>query len=110
VSENRRILRDSIYLAHEGGYGGPGSDWDSASKQELDRVLEAKEHLAVLRSEEFGRAFFVHILSSSAVAPGAEPSFVDPEELELVEARAEVLCEELARSSDPLSFLKQYLT
>lgn len=110
MSENRRILREVIYLAHEGGYGGPGSDWDSASRDELDEILQAGEHIAVLQSEEFGRAFFTHIQSAMAVSPGSELSFASEEDLEVIEERASFLCQELAEADDPLKFLQKYLT
>ncbi|MEO5618582.1 MAG: hypothetical protein ABIS67_12490 [Candidatus Eisenbacteria bacterium] len=112
MSERRRILREVIYLAHEGGYDGPGSDWDTAPGPELDRVLEAGSHVAVLRSTQFSRPFFWHILFPDAVAVSsgncAAPE--SDEDKEEIEAQIELLGEQLAKSDDPLKFLQKYLT
>ncbi len=111
MSERRRILREAIYLAHEGGYDGPGQDWDSAPSGELDRVLENGEHLAVLRSPRFARPFFWHILYPDTVPAGAG---ADPDEsgedADEIEAQIGALGDQLAEAEDPLEFLEQYLT
>ena len=111
-SEERRILREVIYLAHEGGYQGPGENWDSASGPELDQVLERGEHVPVLKAEHFARPFFWHIrfpdMAAMPSGAGSGPEY----ETDMEEAEAEVaaLCEQLAEAEDPLVYLKQFLT
>ena len=111
MSERRRILRELIYLAHEGGYDGPGSDWDTAPGPELDRVLEAGSHVAVLRSTQFSRPFFWHIMFPDAVTVprGTAPALASDDEQEEIEAQIELLGEQLAKADDPLKFLQKYL-
>jgi len=112
MSERRKILREVIYLAHEGGYDGPGNDWDTAPGVELDQVLEAGTHVAVLRSPQFSRPFFWHILYPETAAIGAGGGADDEaaEEQAEIEAQIEELGRELAEAKDPLEFLKKYLT
>jgi hypothetical protein len=111
-SEERRILREVIYLAHEGGYQGPGEDWDSASGPALDRVLETGEHVAVLRSEHFGRPFFWHIRfpDMATVPSGAVPGPDSGLDMEEIEAEVAALCDQLVEAEDPLAYLKRFLT
>jgi len=111
MSEKRRILREAFYLAHEGGYDGPGSDWDSASVEELDQVIASGAHLPVLRSEQFTRPFFMHILFPDPVTVSPDAIFEEEtaEEAEDIEARVAALGEQLIQSDDPLAFLEQYL-
>ncbi|HTO91076.1 MAG TPA: hypothetical protein VMJ70_08085 [Candidatus Sulfotelmatobacter sp.] len=112
MSERRKILREVIYLAHEGGYDGPGNDWDSASAAELDQVIASGAHLPVLRSEQFTRPFFMHILHPDPVTVTPDAVFEDvlEDELEEIEAEVAALGKKLADSDDPLEFLKQYLS
>lgn len=113
MSENRRILREVIYLAHEGGYDGPGADWDSAPAAELDKVMESGAHVPVLKSQKFARPFFWHILFPDAVmvGPGAVSDDEDaPEDVEDMEAQVAALGDQLAEADDPLAFLQQYVT
>ena len=111
MSERRKILREAIYLAHEGGYDGPGSDWDSAPAAELDQLLATGAYVPVLRAERFSRPLFWHILfpAFSTLPSGSEP---DPDagiDMEEREAEIKHLCDALARAEDPLDFLKEYL-
>jgi hypothetical protein len=110
MNEQRRVLREVMYLAHEGGYDGPGSDWDSAPAQELDQVLESGAHVPVLRSPKFARPFFWHILFPDGVMvnAGAESANADGEED--IEAQIAALGDQLAEADDPLTFLQQYLS
>ncbi len=118
MSEQRRVLREAIYLAHEGGYDGPGNDWDSAPAKELDAILESGAHIPVLKSAKFARPFFWHILFPDAVAvgPGAAEEFdgdgesTEGDEVDDQEAQVAALGDQLAEADDPLEFLKQYLT
>ena len=112
MSERRKILRDVIYLAHEGGYDGPGHDWDSAPATELDRVLEQGAHVAVLKSAQFSRPFFWQILypEAATIGMGGGPEAQSAEEMEEIEAQIEALGHELNEAKDPLEFLKKYLT
>lgn len=112
MNERRKILRDVIYLAHEGGYDGPGSDWDSAPASELDKVLEQDAHVAVLKTEQFSRPFFWHILypEAATIGMGSGPEAQSAEEIEEIEAQIEALGRELNEAKDPLEFLKKYLT
>jgi hypothetical protein len=112
MSERRKILREVIYLAHEGGYDGPGHDWDTAPAPELDKVLEKDAHVAVLKSAEFTRPFFWHILypEAATIGPGASSEERDAEEMEEIEMQIESLGRDLAEAKDPLEFLKKYLT
>ena len=112
LGEKRRVLRAVIYLAHEGGYDGPGNDWDSASSKELDAVLESGVHLPVLKSASFARSFFWHVLFPDAVtvSPGAAVEEIPAEETEEIEAQVAALSEELAEAKDALKYLSQYLT
>src|SRR5262245_17821836 len=105
MSESRRILREAIYLAHEGGYDGPGADWDSAPAAELDTILETGAHFPVLRSAKFARPFFWHILAPDAVAiaPGAASDDDEAgEDAEDIEAQVAALGDQLAEADDPL--------
>jgi len=117
MSEQRRVLREAIYLAHEGGYDGPGNDWDSAPAKELDAILESGAHIPVLKSAKFARPFFWHILFPDAVTvgSGASPQDEDDEssgedDVDDREAQVAALGDQLAEADDPLEFLKQYLT
>ena len=112
MNERRKVLRDVIYLAHEGGYDGTGSDWDSAPSAELDRVLATGAHLPVLRSEQFSRPFFWHILFPDAVTvpSGQAPLPESAEDLEEIEAQIELLGAQAQKTEDPLEFFKNYLT
>jgi len=112
MSERRRILREVIYLAHEGGYDGPGADWDSAPGPELDKILETNAHLAVLRSPQFSRPFFWHILypETAAIGGGGGDDAEAAEEQEEMEAQIEARGRELAEAAEPLEFLKKYLS
>ena len=114
MSEQRRILREVIYLAHEGGYDGPGAEWDSAPAQELDAILESGAHVPVLKSAKFSRPFFWHICFPDAVAvtPGrsVEDDGEAEEDQEEIEAQVAALGDQLAEADDPLEFLAQYLT
>jgi hypothetical protein len=112
MSEMRRILRAVIYLAHEGGYDGPGNDWDSASSKELDAVLESGVHLPVLRSASFARSFFWHIVApaEATIAPGSFAAPESAEEQEEIEAQVAALAEQLAEAKDALTYLSQFLT
>ena len=117
MSEQRRVLREVIYLAHEGGYDGPGNDWDSAPAKELDAILESGAHIPVLKSAKFARPFFWHILFPDAVmvGPGAAAEDIEEEsegedDGDDREAQVAALGDQLAEADDPLEFLKQYLT
>jgi hypothetical protein len=114
MSEQRRILREVIYLAHEGGYDGPGSEWDSAPAKELDAILESGAHVPVLKSERFSRPFFWHICfpDAVAVAPGlgSDGDGESEDDQEEIEAQVAALGDQLAEADDPLEFLAQYLT
>jgi hypothetical protein len=112
MNENRRILRELIYLAHEGGYDGPGADWDSAPSAELDKVLEAGAHVPVLKSARFARPFFWHILypEAATVGSGAAGDEESSEERDEIEGHVAALGDQLAESDDPLAFLQQYLS
>jgi len=112
MSERRKILRDVIYLAHEGGYDGPGADWDSAPASELDKLIEKGGHVPVLKSPAFSRPFFWHILypEAATIGTGGGPEAQSAEEMEEIEAQIEALGHELNEAKDPLEFLKKYLT
>jgi hypothetical protein len=112
LGEKRRVLRAVIYLAHEGGYDGPGADWDSASSKELDQVLESGAHVPVLRSANFARSFFWHVLFPDAVtvSPGAAVDEVPADETEEIEAQVAALSEQLAEAKDALTYLSKFLT
>ena len=114
MSERRRILRDVIYLAHEGGYDGPGAEWDSAPATELDAILESGAYVPVLKSPRFARPFFWHICfpDAVAVAPGHSSEFDEEsaEDQEEIEAQVAALGDQLAEAEDPLEFLQQYLS
>jgi len=114
MSEQRRILRDAIYLAHEGGYDGPGAEWDSAPAKELDAIIESGAHVAVLKSAKFSRPFFWHICFPDAVAVtqgrSVEEDGESAEDQEEIEAQVAALGDQLAEADDPLEFLAQYLT
>ena len=114
MNEQRRILREAIYLAHEGGYDGPGAEWDSAPAQELDQVIESEAYVPVLRSAKFARPFFWQILFPDAVAvnAGTGGEAEEGEELDQddIEAQVAALSDQLAEAEDPLEFLQQYLT
>ena len=114
MSEQRRILRDAIYLAHEGGYDGPGAEWDSAPAKELDAIIESGAHVAVLKSPKFSRPFFWHICFPDAVAVNSGRSVEEDgesaEDQEEIEAQVAALGDQLAEADDPLEFLAQYLT
>jgi hypothetical protein len=111
MNEQRRILREVIYLAHEGGYDGPGNDWDSAPAADLDNIIESGAHIPVLKSAKFARPFFYHILFPDAVTvgSGANPDGDDADEADEIEGQVAALGDQLADSDDPLTFLQQYL-
>jgi len=119
MNEQRRVLREVIYLAHEGGYDGPGNDWDSAPAKDLDAILESGAHVPVLKSTKFARPFFWHILFPDAVIVGAGAALEEgeddeertgEEDVDDREAQVAALGDQLAEADDPLEFLKQYLT
>jgi hypothetical protein len=111
-SEARRVLREVIYLAHEGGYEGPGENWDSASAPTLDRVLETGAHIPVLKSDRFARPFFWHIRfpDMATISPGAGSGPEYEKDMEDMEAEVAALGEQLAEAEDPLAYLQQFLT
>ena len=114
MNEQRRILREVIYLAHEGGYDGPGSEWDSAPSAELDKVLESGAHIPVLKSAKFSRPFFWHILAPEGVTVmpgmGGDDDEEGGEDEDDMEAQVAAMGDQLAEADDPLTFLQQYLT
>src|SRR5262249_54971799 len=112
-SERRKTLREAIYLAHEGGYEGPGSDWDSAPSAELDRVIASGEYIPVLRAERFARPRVWHVLfpAFSTLPSGSDraPNSASATDMEEREAEIKHLCDALAKAEDPLDFLREYL-
>ena len=68
--------------------------------------------MPVLKSEQFTRPFFMHILYPDPVTVAPDAVFEDvlEDETEEIETQVASLGKKLAESDDPLEFLRQYLS